>query len=57
MNLYLKVADWGNYVPAEDHERMLELTRNGSNVKDDEGNILKIKMVILKKIIGIKCNT
>ena len=28
----LKGTDWGKYVPAEDQERMLELTRNGSNV-------------------------
>ena len=33
---------------------MLELTRNGSILKDDEGNIIKDKDGNLKKIIGIK---
>ena len=27
----LRGDDWGKYVPAEDHERMLELTTNGTN--------------------------
>ena len=26
----LRGSDWGTFVPAEDHERMLELTRDGT---------------------------
>ena len=39
----LRGADWGTYVPAEDHERMLELQEMGPHLKDFEGNIIKDK--------------
>ncbi|MBT8172187.1 hypothetical protein KJN74_04890, partial [Candidatus Bathyarchaeota archaeon] len=39
----LRGADWGTYVPAEDHERMLELKEMGPHLKDFEGNIIKDK--------------
>jgi DNA polymerase I-like protein with 3'-5' exonuclease and polymerase domains len=39
----LKGADWGTYVPPEDHERMLELQEMGEYLKDFEGNIIKDK--------------
>src|SRR5210317_579506 len=39
----LKGADWGTYVPAEDHERMLELKEMGPVLKDFEGNVIKDK--------------
>jgi len=39
----LKGADWGTYVPPEDHERMLELQEMGEYLKDFEGNIIKNK--------------
>jgi DNA polymerase I-like protein with 3'-5' exonuclease and polymerase domains len=39
----LRGADWGTFVPAEDHERMLELKEMGPVLKDFEGNIIKDK--------------
>jgi DNA polymerase I-like protein with 3'-5' exonuclease and polymerase domains len=39
----LRGADWGTYVPPEDHERMLELQEMGEYLKDFEGNIIKDK--------------
>ena len=39
----LRGADWGTYVPAEEHERMLELQEMGPVLKDFEGNIIKDK--------------
>ena len=37
----LRGSDWGTFVPAEDHERMLELQEMGEFLKDSEGKILK----------------
>jgi DNA polymerase I-like protein with 3'-5' exonuclease and polymerase domains len=37
----LRGSDWGTFVPAEDHERMLELQEMGPELKDFEGNVLK----------------
>ena len=34
----LRGSDWGTFVPAEDHERMLELQKMGPDLLDDEGN-------------------
>jgi|TARA_R100000008_G_scaffold82965_1_gene67804 DNA polymerase I-like protein with 3'-5' exonuclease and polymerase domains len=39
----LRGDDWGKYVPAEDHERMLELQEMGEYLLDEEGNIKKDK--------------
>src|SRR6056300_427634 len=39
----LRGSDWGTYVPAEDHETMLELQKMGPHLKDSDGNILKDK--------------
>ena len=39
----LRGDDWGKFVPAEDHERMLELQQMGEYMKNDEGEILKDK--------------
>jgi len=39
----LRGDDWGKYVPAEDHERMLELQEMGEYLKDEDGKILKDK--------------
>ena len=39
----LRGSDWGHYVPAEDHETMLELQKMGPHLKDADGNILKDK--------------
>jgi DNA polymerase I-like protein with 3'-5' exonuclease and polymerase domains len=39
----LRGADWGTYVPPEDHERMLELQEMGPHIKDFEGNVVKDK--------------
>ena len=39
----LRGADWGTYVPPEDHERMLELQEMGPHLKDFEGNIVTDK--------------
>jgi DNA polymerase I-like protein with 3'-5' exonuclease and polymerase domains len=39
----LRGADWGTYVPPEDHERMLELQEMGPHLKDFEGKIIKDK--------------
>jgi len=37
----LRGSDWGTFVPAEDHERMLELQDMGEYLKDEEGELLK----------------
>ena len=34
----LRGSDWGTFVPAEDHERMLELQEMGPDILDEEGN-------------------
>ena len=34
----LRGSDWGTFVPAEDHERMLELQEMGTELLDHEGN-------------------
>ena len=34
----LRGSDWGTFVPAEDHERMLELQEMGPELLDNEGN-------------------
>jgi DNA polymerase I-like protein with 3'-5' exonuclease and polymerase domains len=39
----LKGSNWGTFVPAQDHERMLELQAMGPHELDDEGNIIKDK--------------
>ena len=39
----LRGSDWGTYVPAEDHETMLELQKMGPYLKDSEDNVLKDK--------------
>jgi len=37
----LRGSDWGKYVPAADHERMIELQEMGPYLKDEEDKILK----------------
>ena len=39
----LRGSDWGTYVPAEDHERILELQAMGPHLKDSEDKIIKDK--------------
>jgi len=39
----LKGSDWGRFVPAQDHERMLELQAMGEFVKDEEGEFIEDK--------------
>ncbi len=39
----LKGNDWGRFVPAQDHERMLELQAMGPYMKDEEGEFIKDK--------------
>ena len=39
----LKGSDWGRFVPAQDHERMLELQAMGEFMKDEEGEFIKDK--------------
>ena len=39
----LRGSDWGTYVPAEDHERILELQAMGPHLKDNEDKIIKDK--------------
>src|SRR6056300_1376368 len=39
----LRGSDWGHYVPAEDHETMLELQKMGPHLKDADGNVIKDK--------------
>ena len=36
----LKGNDWGRFVPAQDHERMLELQAMGPHMKDEEGEFI-----------------
>jgi len=39
----LKGNDWGRFVPAQDHERMLELQAMGPHMKDEDGEFIKDK--------------
>ena len=39
----LRGSDWGHFVPAEDHETMLELKEMGPDLLDDDSNIIKDK--------------
>jgi DNA polymerase I-like protein with 3'-5' exonuclease and polymerase domains len=39
----LRGSDWGTFVPAEDHETMLELKEMGPYLKDQDGEVLKDK--------------
>src|SRR5210317_1864593 len=39
----LRGSDWGTFVPAEDHETMLELKQMGPYILDDDGNQIKDK--------------
>jgi DNA polymerase I-like protein with 3'-5' exonuclease and polymerase domains len=36
----LRGTDWGTYVPAEDHERMLELQQMGPYLKDENDEVI-----------------
>jgi DNA polymerase I-like protein with 3'-5' exonuclease and polymerase domains len=45
----LKGSDWGTFVPAEDHERMLELQKMGEWLKDDNGEFILDKEKKKKK--------
>jgi DNA polymerase I-like protein with 3'-5' exonuclease and polymerase domains len=37
----LRGSDWGTFVPAEDHDTMLELKEMGPHLKDRDGKVLK----------------
>jgi len=37
----LRGSEWGTFVPAEDHETMLELKNMGPHLKDEDENIIK----------------
>jgi len=37
----LRGSDWGTFVPAEDHETMLELKEMGPYLKDEDDNVIK----------------
>jgi DNA polymerase I-like protein with 3'-5' exonuclease and polymerase domains len=37
----LRGSDWGTFVPAQDHETILELQKMGPHQLDDDGNIIK----------------
>jgi len=39
----LRGSDWGTFVPAQDHETILELQKMGPHELDDDGNIIKDK--------------
>ena len=39
----LRGSDWGTFVPAEDHETMLELKQMGPHLLDDNGEVIKDK--------------
>jgi len=39
----LRGSDWGTFVPAEDHDTMLELKEMGPHLLDDDNNIIKDK--------------
>ena len=39
----LRGSDWGTFVPAEDHETMLELKEMGPYLKDQDGEVIKDK--------------
>jgi|MDTB01.3.fsa_nt_gb DNA polymerase I-like protein with 3'-5' exonuclease and polymerase domains len=45
----LRGSDWGTFVPAEDHERMLELQKMGEWLKDDNGEFILDKEKKKKK--------
>ena len=37
----LRGSDWGTFVPAQDHETILELQKMGPHELDDDGNVIK----------------
>jgi DNA polymerase I-like protein with 3'-5' exonuclease and polymerase domains len=37
----LRGSDWGKFVPAEDHERMMELKNMGPHLLDEDGEVIK----------------
>jgi len=39
----LRGSDWGTFVPAQDHETILELQKMGPHELDDDGNVIKDK--------------
>ena len=39
----LRGSDWGKFVPAEDHERMMELKNMGPHLLDEDGEVIKEK--------------
>jgi len=39
----LRGSDWGTFVPAQDHETILELQKMGPHELDDDGNVVKDK--------------
>jgi DNA polymerase I-like protein with 3'-5' exonuclease and polymerase domains len=45
----LRGSDWGKFVPAEDHEKMLELKNMGPYLLDEDGNQIKDTDGKLKK--------
>ena len=36
----LRGSDWGTFVPAQDHETMLELKEMGPHLLDDDGKVV-----------------
>ena len=53
----MRGSDWGKYVPAEDHERMMELKNMGPHLLDEDGETIKDSDGSPKKITGIKMVT
>ena len=41
----LRGTDWGTYVPAEDHERMLELQQMGPYLKDENDEVINLSLI------------
>ena len=39
----LRGSDWGTFVPAEDHDTMMELKEMGPHLLDDNGNVINDK--------------
>src|SRR6056300_1003048 len=39
----LRGSDWGTFVPAQDHDTILELQKMGPHELDDDGNVIKDK--------------
>ena len=39
----LRGSDWGTFVPAEDHDTMMELKEMGPHLLDDDNNVIKDK--------------